>query len=101
MYYQDLRSRDHISIHIDEMKKLDFIFIPELICDEYKEAIYKKEIKTIDYSLNSQLKVDIEDLKRKIYKLNSNNILIILTDYFGVTDIENVINALDIHEKSL
>ena len=94
MFYQTLKSRDHISFYIDELSKPDFILIPELICREYEETIKNKMICTIKYKVDENLQINIDDLKEKIKQSKSNNLFIILTDYFGITNLEKAIKLL-------
>lgn len=68
-------------------KEFSKILLPDYLCQSVIDAVQKSNFKFDFYKINSNLSVDLPDLKNKL----SENSIILLINYFGCIDIENQI----------
>ena len=81
LLFSHSRSSFYFSLKLISLKKNEMILIPDYNCNSFMTSIKKLSISYKTYPINSDLRFNINNLKKKVTK---NIKAIVIVNYFGV-----------------
>ena len=79
-YFSYARTGLDLILNEEKLSSDDEFLLPNFICDTIPDYLLKKNVKIIFYNINSNLRIDWDDLNNKI---NINSKFLLIINYFG------------------